>query len=57
MRFSELLTVVEAIKARTLDATCLLAPRAMVLRAQGAPIRIVYLGHRDGSTLIVNPTG
>jgi NitT/TauT family transport system substrate-binding protein len=53
MRFSEFPTVVEAIKARKLDATFLLAPLAMVLRAQGVPIRIVYLGHRDGSTLIV----
>ena len=25
----------------------------MVLREQGVPIKIVYLGHRDGSTLIV----
>jgi NitT/TauT family transport system substrate-binding protein len=53
LRFSEFPTVVEAIKARKLDATFLLAPLAMVLRAQGVPIRIVYLGHRDGSTLIV----
>ncbi len=52
-RFSEFPTVVEALKARKIDATFLLAPLAMVLRAQGVPIRIVYLGHRDGSTLIV----
>ena len=52
-RFTEFPTVVEALKARKLDATFLLAPLAMVLREQGVPIRIVYLGHRDGSTVIV----
>ncbi len=52
-RFSEFPTVVEALKSRELDATFLLAPLAMVLRAQGVPVKIVYLGHRDGSTVMV----
>lgn len=52
-RFSEFSTVVEALKARHLDASFLLAPLAMVLREQGVPIKIVYLGHRDGSTVMV----
>jgi NitT/TauT family transport system substrate-binding protein len=52
-RFTEFPTVVEALKARKIDATFLLAPLAMVLREQGVPIHIVYLGHRDGSTVIV----
>jgi len=52
-RFTEFPTVVEAIKARKLDATFMLAPLAMVLREQGVPIHIVYLGHRDGSTVMV----
>lgn len=52
-RFTEFATVVEALKARKLDATFLLAPLAMVLRDQGVPIKIVYLGHRDGSTVMV----
>jgi NitT/TauT family transport system substrate-binding protein len=52
-RFSDFPTVIEALKARKLDATFLLAPLAMVLREQGVPVRIVYLGHRDGSTVIV----
>jgi len=52
-RFTEFATVVEALKARKLDATFLLVPLAMVLRDQGVPIKIVYLGHRDGSTVIV----
>ncbi len=52
-RFTEFPTVVEALKARKLEATFLLAPLAMVLREQGVPIHIVYLGHRDGSTVMV----
>jgi NitT/TauT family transport system substrate-binding protein len=52
-RFTEFPTVVEALKARKIEATFLLAPLAMVLREQHVPIHIVYLGHRDGSTVIV----
>ncbi len=52
-RFTDFPTVVEALKARKVDATFILAPLAMVLREQGVPIHIVYLGHRDGSTVIV----
>lgn len=52
-RFTEFPTVIEALKARKLDATFILAPLAMVLREQGVPIKIVYLGHRDGSTVMV----
>ncbi|MFT3694848.1 MAG: ABC transporter substrate-binding protein [Kofleriaceae bacterium] len=52
-RFTEFPTVVEALKARKIDATFILAPLAMMLREQGVPIKIVYLGHRDGSTVMV----
>ena len=52
-RFSDFPTVVESLKTRKVDATFILAPLAMVLREQGVPIHIVYLGHRDGSTVIV----
>lgn len=52
-RYSEWPTVVEALKTRDLQATFLLAPLAMVLREQGVPVKIVYLGHRDGSTVMV----
>ena len=31
----------------------MLAPLAMVLREQGVPIKIVYLGHRDGTAMMV----
>jgi NitT/TauT family transport system substrate-binding protein len=45
--------VVEAFKAGRLHASFLIAPLAMKLREQGFPVKIVYLGHRDGSTVMV----
>jgi NitT/TauT family transport system substrate-binding protein len=44
---------VESVKGGRLDATFMIAPLAMKLREQGVPVKIVYLGHRDGSTVIV----
>jgi NitT/TauT family transport system substrate-binding protein len=35
-------------------ATFMLAPMAMALAQQGVPVKIVYLGHRDGSALMVH---
>lgn len=52
-RFTDFATVTEAFKAGTLQATFFVAPLAMKLRAQGVPAKIVYLGHRDGSTMMV----
>ncbi len=46
-------TVVEAIKTGRLDATFMIVPLAMKLREQGVPVRVCYLGHRDGSTVMV----
>jgi NitT/TauT family transport system substrate-binding protein len=46
-------TVAEAVKGGKLEATFMIAPLAMKLREQGVPIKIVYLGHRDGSTVMV----
>lgn len=46
-------TVVEALKGGRLQATFMIAPLAMKLREQGVPVRILYLGHRDGSTVMV----
>ncbi|WP_367874985.1 ABC transporter substrate-binding protein [Luteolibacter sp. Populi] len=34
-------------------ATFILAPMAIALREQGVPLKIVYLGHRDGTALMV----
>jgi NitT/TauT family transport system substrate-binding protein len=52
-RFTDFPTVVEAVKSTKLKATFMIAPLAMKLREQGVPVKIVYLGHRDGSTVIV----
>ena len=43
----------EAFKSGRLEATFFIAPLAMKLREQGAPVKIVYLDHRDGSTIMV----
>jgi NitT/TauT family transport system substrate-binding protein len=40
-------------KAGRLEATFMIAPLAMKLREQNLPVKILYLGHRDGSTVIV----
>jgi NitT/TauT family transport system substrate-binding protein len=52
-RFTDFPTVVETVKSGRLDATFMIAPLAMKLREQGVNIRIAYLGHRDGSTVMV----
>jgi NitT/TauT family transport system substrate-binding protein len=52
-RFTDFPTVADAIKSGRLDATFMVVPLAMKMREQGIPIKIVYLGHRDGSTVIV----
>ncbi len=43
----------EAFKAGRLSACFFIAPLAMKLREQGIPVKIAYLGHRDGSTVMV----
>lgn len=41
-------------KPNLMPATFILAPMAMALREQGVPIKIVYLGHRDGTAMMVH---
>jgi NitT/TauT family transport system substrate-binding protein len=43
----------EAFKAGRLQAGFFIAPLAMKLREQGVRVKIAYLGHRDGSTIMV----
>ena len=52
-RFQDFPTMVESMKAGRLSASFMIAPLAMKLREQGLPVKILYLGHRDGSTVIV----
>jgi NitT/TauT family transport system substrate-binding protein len=52
-RFTDFPTMAEAFKAGRLKAAFFIAPMAMKLREQGIRAKIVYLGHRDGSTVMV----
>jgi NitT/TauT family transport system substrate-binding protein len=52
-RFTDFPTMVETVKSGRLDATFMIAPLAMKLREQGLKVKIAYLGHRDGSTVMV----
>src|SRR5258708_415570 len=47
----------EALIANKMQAAFMVAPMAMALKAQGVPIRIVYLGHRYGSAVVVHRDG
>lgn len=44
----------EALISDKMQAGFMVAPLAIALRAQGVPIRIVYLGHRYGSAFVVH---
>lgn len=54
MRFSGFPEIKESIVSGHLPATFMLAPLAMKLRQDGVPIKVVYLGHRDGTALVVH---
>jgi len=51
--FSDFPTVVSALEAKQVQATFMIVPLAMKLREQGVPVKICYLGHRDGSEVVV----
>ncbi len=44
----------EAFMGRKVDAVYLLAPLAMELRSKGIPLKVVALGHRSGSVVMVH---
>ncbi len=54
VRFNGWPELKEAFISKHTDATFILAPLAMKLREDGVPIKIVYLGHRDGSAVMVH---
>jgi NitT/TauT family transport system substrate-binding protein len=54
VRFNGWPELKEAFLSGYTPATFILAPMAMALREQGVPIKIVYLGHRDGSAMMVH---
>jgi NitT/TauT family transport system substrate-binding protein len=47
----------EALIADRMQAGFLVAPMAIALREQGVPIKVVYLGHRYGSAVVVRKDG
>jgi NitT/TauT family transport system substrate-binding protein len=53
-RFTDFPTVVSALEAKQVQATFMIVPLAMKLREDGVPVKICYLGHRDGSEIIVS---
>ena len=54
IRFNGWPELKEAFLSGHTRATFILAPLAMVLREQGVPLKIVYLGHRDGTAMMVH---
>jgi NitT/TauT family transport system substrate-binding protein len=53
-RFNGWAELKEAFLSGYLEATFILAPMAMALCEEGVPIKIVYLGHRDGTAMMVH---
>ena len=56
-KFTDFPSMKEALLARKIDATFMNAPLAMKLVIDGAPVKIVYLGHRDGTAVVVRADG
>ncbi len=52
VKFASWPELAEALKAGSLEAAFALTPISLTLRQKGAPIRIVLLGHRNGSVLL-----
>ncbi|HEV3040695.1 MAG TPA: ABC transporter substrate-binding protein [Candidatus Angelobacter sp.] len=47
----------EALIANKVQAGFMVAPMAIALRSQGVPVKVVYLGHRYGSAVVVRKDG
>jgi NitT/TauT family transport system substrate-binding protein len=47
----------EALISNRMQAAFIVAPLAIALRSQGVPIKVVYLGHRYGSAVVVRKNG
>ncbi|MCY2959422.1 MAG: ABC transporter substrate-binding protein [Planctomycetota bacterium] len=56
-KFTDFPSMKEALIARKIDATFMNAPLAPKLVMDGVPVKIVYLGHRDGTALVVKNDG
>jgi len=47
----------EALISNRVQAAFIVAPMALALKSQGVPIKVVYLGHRYGSAVVVRKDG
>ncbi len=54
IRFNGWPELKEAFLAGHTQATFILAPMAIALREEGVPLKIVYLGHRDGTAMMAH---
>jgi NitT/TauT family transport system substrate-binding protein len=54
VRFNGWPELKEAFLAGYTPATFILAPMAISLREEGVPLKIIYLGHRDGTAMMVH---
>jgi NitT/TauT family transport system substrate-binding protein len=53
LKFADFPSMKEALIARQIDAGFLNMPLGMKMAIDGQPVKIVYLGHRDGSAIVV----
>ncbi len=52
LKFSSFSEMAEALRGSKIEAAFIIAPLAVVLRRQGTPIKLVYIGNRHESTLV-----
>ena len=57
VKFSSWPEITEALKAGRIDGAFLLTPMGLTLRQKGIPVKVVLLGHRNGSVITVKNSG
>jgi NitT/TauT family transport system substrate-binding protein len=57
VKFSSWPEISEALKVGAIDAAFLLTPIGLTLRQKGVPVKVVLLGHRNGSVITVKSGG
>lgn len=54
VKFSSWPDMIDAVRGAEIEMAFILAPIAIALREQGVPVKILLLGHRDGTALVVS---
>lgn len=57
VKFSSWPEISEALKVGAIDAAFLLTPIGLTMRQKGVPVKVVLLGHRNGSAITVKNSG